>query len=94
MTIAEAFASSLPVVVPKLGGMPEIVDDGINGLHFQSKNAEDLAIKIRWAVANCEKTEEMGKNARKKYESQYTPEINYQQLIGIYQDIISNKVLK
>ncbi|MEO1429739.1 MAG: glycosyltransferase family 4 protein [Cyanobacteria bacterium J06633_8] len=92
LTIAEAFACGLPVVAPKLGGLSEIVDDGITGLHFQSKNTEDLASKIKWAIDNPNKTKEIGKNARIKYESKYTPEINYQQLMAIYQKVICNKL--
>ena len=41
--ILEAFACGTPVVVSRLGGMTELVSDGVNGLHFEAGNAKDLA---------------------------------------------------
>jgi len=41
--ILEAFACGTPVVVSRLGGMAELVDDGVNGFHFEPGNAAALA---------------------------------------------------
>ncbi|GAB1545537.1 glycosyltransferase [Scytonema sp. NUACC21] len=87
LTIAEAFACSLPVVAPKLGSMAEIVSDGITGLHFEAGNSLDLATKINWAIANPDTINAMGTNARCTYEAKYTPEANYKQLMEIYQQV-------
>jgi glycosyltransferase involved in cell wall biosynthesis len=87
LTIAEAFACGLPVIAPKLGGMAEIVDNEVNGLHFAAGNSAELAAKIQWAITHRESMNLMGNHARLKYESQYTPNTNYQQLIEIYQQV-------
>jgi len=34
LTILEAFASKTPVIASRIGGIPELVDDGVNGLLF------------------------------------------------------------
>ena len=41
--ILEAFATGTPVVVSRLGGMAEMVTDGVNGFQFEAGNARDLA---------------------------------------------------
>lgn len=41
--ILEAFAYQTPVVVSSLGGMAELVSDGVDGLHFAPGDAADLA---------------------------------------------------
>ena len=41
--ILEAFATGTPVVVSALGGMAELVTDGVNGFHFEAGNAKALA---------------------------------------------------
>jgi glycosyltransferase involved in cell wall biosynthesis len=41
--ILEAFATGTPVVVSRLGGMAELVTDGVNGFLFETGDAEDLA---------------------------------------------------
>ncbi|MEO7911888.1 MAG: glycosyltransferase family 4 protein, partial [Roseiflexaceae bacterium] len=43
LAIMEAQAAGTPVVTSALGGMAELVRDGIDGLHFQPADAADLA---------------------------------------------------
>ncbi|MBW4614353.1 MAG: glycosyltransferase family 4 protein [Desmonostoc vinosum HA7617-LM4] len=91
LTVAEAFACSLPIIAPKLGSMAEIVEDGVTGLHFEAGNSADLGAKIEWAINHSETMITMGKNARQVYENNYSPEANYKQLIEIYKQTINNK---
>jgi len=49
-TILEAFAHRTPVIVSDLGGMAELVEDGVNGLRFIPGNASDLAARLRQLV--------------------------------------------
>ncbi|MBY0397624.1 MAG: glycosyltransferase [Thermoleophilia bacterium] len=44
---AEAMSLGLPVVASRLGGLPEVVEDGVSGLLFEPGNAQDLASKMR-----------------------------------------------
>ncbi len=43
LAIMEAQAAGTPVVTAALGGMAELVRDGVDGLHFQPADAADLA---------------------------------------------------
>ncbi|MBD2435976.1 glycosyltransferase family 4 protein [Nostoc sp. FACHB-110] len=91
VTIIEAFAASLPVVVPKLGSMAEIVEDKVNGLHYAAGKYQDLAEKINLAINQPELLAAMGRNARLAYEKKYSPAVNYQELMAIYQRVIAAK---
>ena len=88
VTIGEAFACGTPVICSRLGAMQEIVDDGRTGLHFTLGDAADLADKVQYAWGNRERTRQMAKEARREYESKYTAEKNYPQLMAIYQHTI------
>ncbi|MBE9209859.1 glycosyltransferase family 4 protein [Nostoc sp. LEGE 06077] len=88
LTIVEAFASSLPVIVSQLGSMAEIVEDQISGLHFEAGNSQDLATKIQWAINHPEFMNNCGNNARFIYESKYSSAVNYKQLMSIYNKFI------
>ncbi len=88
-SIAEAFACGTPVICSRLGAMQEIVEDGRTGLHFTPGDPEDLAQKVEWAWSNPERIREMGKEARREYESKYTAEKNYPILMEIYQRAIA-----
>ncbi|MBD2494031.1 glycosyltransferase family 4 protein [Nostoc sp. FACHB-280] len=86
LTIIEAFASSLPVLASKLGSLAEIVEDHLTGLHFEAGNLQDLADKINWAITHPESMNIFGETAYSIYESKYTSEVNYQQLMSIYKN--------
>jgi glycosyltransferase involved in cell wall biosynthesis len=88
MVAAEAFAYGLPVIASRLGSMAEIVEDGVTGLLFEAGNTAELAAKVRWAVGHPEEMHRMGRNARRVYEEKYTPEVNYRQLMEIYQKVV------
>lgn len=93
-TLVEAFACGLPVIASRLGPLAELISDGETGLLFDAGSAQDLASKLRFAEARPDIMRQMGIKARAEYESKYTPQRNYQWLMGIYTDAISsNKTL-
>jgi len=91
LTLAEAFAHGLPVVASRLGAMAEIVEDGVTGLHFELGNADDLAAKVRWMNNHPDECRQMGYNARRVFEQNYTPDRNYEMLMKIYREAIDEK---
>jgi len=87
MVLIEAFAHRLPVLASRLGSMEEIVKDGETGLLFEAGNPQDLAEKAQWMVNHPNERRRMGDNAHATYLSNYTPEINYLQLMAIYRRV-------
>ncbi len=85
MAIAESFACSTPVICSRLGVMQELVADRRTGFHFAPADAEDLAAKVEWAWTHPDEMRVMGIAARAEYESKYTAETNYPQLMEVYQ---------
>lgn len=47
LTIHEAFMAGIPVITSDQGGMAELVEHGVNGLHFRMRDAEDLRRQIQ-----------------------------------------------
>jgi glycosyltransferase involved in cell wall biosynthesis len=89
MCIVESFACGTPVLCSRLGGMSEIVEDHVTGLHFNSGDAEDLARKVEWAWNHPLELSQMGRAARAKYETEYDAEKNYSLLMEIYEQALS-----
>ena len=50
MSVIEAYAIGTPVIGATIGGIPEIVIDGVTGFQFQSGNADDLRVKLAAAA--------------------------------------------
>lgn len=42
MTIIEGYAAGVPVIGARIGGIPEIIDDGKTGYLFESGNKDEL----------------------------------------------------
>jgi len=85
--IIESFACGVPVVASRLGAMAKMVTEGKTGLHFAPQDISDLISKIRWLYNNPAKIEEMGRQAKKEYQRQYTAEKNYHILMDIYERV-------
>ncbi|MEJ0011733.1 MAG: glycosyltransferase family 4 protein [Bauldia sp.] len=50
VVIQEAFFHGRPVIASNLGGMAEKITDGIDGMHFRARSAEDLADRLIQAL--------------------------------------------
>lgn len=93
ITVLEAFALGLPVICSRLGAMQEIVQDGLNGLHFEPGNPISLADRLLWAWQHSSQMEQMGCSARREFEAKYSAATNYNTLMAIYQQSIGGNVL-
>jgi glycogen synthase len=51
LIILEAFRHRRPVICSDIGGMAEMVEDGVSGLHFRAGDAADLARTMRRAAS-------------------------------------------
>ncbi len=92
LVVREAFAAGKPVLAARLGVLAEAVKDGKSGLTFTPGDPMDLAAKAAYMIHNQEKVREMGITARKEYELKYTPDVNYQTLINIYEQAMKANV--
>jgi glycosyltransferase involved in cell wall biosynthesis len=52
LVIQEAFLAKVPVIASRLGGIPELVKDNINGLLFKAGDARELRLKIQEIIKN------------------------------------------
>jgi glycosyltransferase involved in cell wall biosynthesis len=66
---AEALASGLPIVGSSIGGIPDTVEHGINGLLVQAGNIEALAGAIRYLADDPELRQAMAQRNRAKAEA-------------------------
>lgn len=87
----EAFAKGTPVIASNIGAISELIDPPKNGLCFNPGDPQDLAEKIEWCLKHSKLVREMRRYARAEYESKYTAEQNYHQLIEIYNRARSKK---
>ena len=92
-TIMEALACGTPVVAFSVGGIPDMIEHGVNGMLAKPHNPEELAQGIAHILENKERRESMGKAARKIAEGRYSMPVVAKQYIALYEQIISKNKL-
>jgi len=65
LSALEAMACEKPVIATRVGGMPEIVKDGFNGILVNPGDVGDLADAIYRLYNSPELSDELGRNARR-----------------------------
>jgi glycosyltransferase involved in cell wall biosynthesis len=80
----EANACRTPVIGSKVGGIIDVIKDGVNGCHVKQKNALDLAEKIIKLSENANLREKMGENGRKIVEQHFNWDTITAKLVDIY----------
>lgn len=89
LTILEAYGLGKPVIGSRIGGIPEIVQDGQTGFLFEPGNTNELAERLRKANdMNDTDYQRMSMSARRFANRTFDPETHYQQLIKIYTETI------
>lgn len=63
VSIMEGFNAGLLVIASNVGGVPFMIEDGINGLLFEDDDSEMLAQKMMFAIENQELSKRMIHNA-------------------------------
>lgn len=88
MAIVEAMYHGRPVICSKIGGLPEIVEDGVTGLLFEPGNPRDLSNKIKYLWENPEICLKMGQAGRDKAITHYSSTRYYASLSKMYHEAI------
>ena len=82
--ILEALASSTPVLAADIGGIPELVDNGVNGLLVSSNNVDALAEGIEYLLKNANTLPQMGKRGREHVEKAHNASLHLAALSQAY----------
>ena len=83
MIIIEAYSVGAPVIGSDIGNVAGMIEEGITGYRFRHDDPDSL-VKAVWNIRNGS----LSRNGiRKLYENKYLPDINYDILMDIYDQI-------
>ena len=85
--VLEAMACGKTVIATPVGGVKDVIVDGVNGLLVNVNDAEGLAEKVAEALSQPEKRETVGRSAREAIVRQFTLEKELQANLKIYQSL-------
>lgn len=85
MSVLEAYACGKPVIGARIGGIPEMVQEGETGALFESGNVEELAALLtRFSAIPDAQVSAMGEAAQDYVSNTFTAERYQREMLGLY----------
>ena len=89
VSVLEAFAHGRAVVATRIGGVPELVDDGRTGIVFERGDDRELGDRLVELLSDPERIATLGRNAEASWSEEFTPEIHGRRLRAAYDAMVS-----
>jgi glycosyltransferase involved in cell wall biosynthesis len=78
-----------PLLVSGIGGIGELVDEGVNGFHVEAESAEALAEKIKYCYDNRHLLPEMGARSKQRVETSFNSALVADNTYNLFRSIVS-----
>jgi len=89
--LLEAMAMEKPVVASRVGGIPDLVEDGVNGFLVNPGKIQELSAGLLRVLRDKKLARKLGKQGRKKTTDRFSAEIMVQSIDTIYRELLSAK---
>lgn len=94
MVAAEAGAYGLPVVASDVGGLREVVEEGVTGFLVRPNDPVALSDKISWLLQNPAAAAAMGASGRARVFKQFTVEKMVRQFEDVFRQFVPSDVAR
>ena len=71
VVVLEALHSGLPVIATSVGGIPDMIQNGVNGILIEPDNPQELANAISWLLKDKASRDTLARNAVSTLENRY-----------------------
>ena len=88
MALLEAMAASRAVVASRVGGIPEIVEDGFEGFLVEPMDVDSLAERCRRLIESPDVARTMGEQARKRVERDFSAVAMADRVASVYKELL------
>lgn len=84
----EAWACGKPVIGARAGGVPDVIEEGVDGLLVEFGNVAEIAAAIETLLADTGRARAMGERGRAKVQARYTWDHIYDRLRTVCEQLV------
>ena len=92
-SLMEAMAVGCVPIASRVGGNPELVEDGVNGFLFEAGNSLQLAEKLQILIASEDLRARFSRESREKMRTQYAMPVSVACFESLYDQLLTSKGL-
>ncbi len=85
--VIEAMACGVPVVATNAGGVPEIIEDGVNGILVPPKDSAEIADAVQRLIDDRGKRESLCEAGRITVRERFTQEVHAKNILNLYKEL-------
>ena len=86
----EAMACKVPSIATRVGGVPELIDDGVTGLLYPVGNVDDMAAGAVALLKDRDRLEAMREAGRRTAQKRFCSSLVVPQYVRYYQSVLDN----
>jgi glycosyltransferase involved in cell wall biosynthesis len=87
-SLLQATAAGVPLVASRIGGIPEVVEDGVTGLLVPPEDPAALAAAIEQTLADPAAAAARARTARKRCEERFSHTVAINRLLALYDELL------
>lgn len=91
MVVLEAMAASVPVMAAKVGGVPDLIEDGKTGLFCDSQSATSMSGAVEKLLEQSELRKILATEARRVAQERFHPTMVARRHLEIYREVLNTR---
>lgn len=88
LTVLETMASGTPVIASRIGGVPEIVEDGVTGYLVDPGDVDALHERLKEVASSRALAHRLGAEGRERVMERYTWDAVAERCVGVYGSLL------
>lgn len=89
--LLESMAMGKPVVASRVGGIPDLVEHGVNGLLVTPGDTQELADALQKILNDKKLAQRLGKVGQKRVKEQFSADVMVQSIEKVYREFLTKK---
>ncbi len=89
MVVLEAMAAGVPVLAGKVGGLPDLIEEGRNGMFCDPLDAASMAAGVERLLADGKLARTLAETAKREARERYHPLVIARRHVEIYREVLS-----